>query len=778
MFFVLILIFSVSSIQASDVNITDSSTLDSNDDNLLQIEDETNFTNFESDSSNDFPTDVDDISSQENTKHQTEISSPTDSVYYEGYYNVTLIDSSSAVTNTLANKSINFVINDDNYTATTDYYGVASLHLNLKPGKYTAFLYFAGDDTYEYSNYTTTLEILPTIQAKNITKYYKGSTQYRATFYDSFGNFLTNMSVNITVNGVTYSRITNENGTVMLSINLMPGNYKIYAIDPITGFKLTTTLKILLTITSSNLKKVEGDNRKFTAKFYNGEGKALADTYIKIKVNGKTYNVKTNSKGKAVLSLSKLKAGTYQIICYNIDGLSITNKVKVYRCKASTKLTTKFYTLFPNDKKQIKVKLSTALNDYSNADRTIKIKINGKTYYRETDDNGIAYLNVASLKKGVYTVEYEFAGNKYFKAAKAKNFITILNNAKTALKVKSTKNFGYGASTKLKVAFTANGVPLVKRLITLKINGKKYKRTTDIKGLVSLTINQKIGSYKVNYKTYDQYKINGTSGSFDIKVFKRTVPKLIWKSGKSFKDSSQRFKVLCLDSKGHPVSGVIIDLTIDFRLYTAKTSSNGYAIFKSKVPFGVYKVSLKSGSNNEFLSSSASKYVKVKVSKFSSGINEKCSKSHLKKYLKSSKHCKVGSLKIKKLVKSLTKGFSSKVNKAKAIFNYVRDNLAYSYYYNTKFGAAGALKLKKGNCVDHSHLLVSMYRTAGFKARYVHGTCKFNSDGVYGHVWAQVLIGKHWVVADAISSSNSLGKINNWNTKSYKIHGKYASLPF
>jgi transglutaminase-like putative cysteine protease len=118
------------------------------------------------------------------------------------------------------------------------------------------------------------------------------------------------------------------------------------------------------------------------------------------------------------------------------------------------------------------------------------------------------------------------------------------------------------------------------------------------------------------------------------------------------------------------------------------------------------------------------------------------------------------------------------VNKAKAIFNYVRDTLSYSFYYDTKYGATGTLKHKKGNCVDHSHLLVSMYRTAGFKARYVHGTCKFNSGGVYGHVWTQVLIGKHWVCADATGYANQLGKINNWNTKSYKIHGKYASLPF
>ena len=34
------------------------------------------------------------------------------------------------------------------------------------------------------------------------------------------------------------------------------------------------------------------------------------------------------------------------------------------------------------------------------------------------------------------------------------------------------------------------------------------------------------------------------------------------------------------------------------------------------------------------------------------------------------------------------------------------------------------------------------------------------------------------VCADATSSRNSFGKIVNWNTKSYTLHSRYASLPF
>ena len=125
----------------------------------------------------------------------------------------------------------------------------------------------------------------------------------------------------------------------------------------------------------------------------------------------------------------------------------------------------------------------------------------------------------------------------------------------------------------------------------------------------------------------------------------------------------------------------------------------------------------------------------------------------------------------------LTKGLTSEKAKAKAIFNYVRDTVSYSFYYDTRYGAVGTLNAGTGNCVDHAHLVVAMSRAAGLPARYVHGTCTFSS-ATYGHVWAQVLVGDTWTVADATSTRNSFGNVVNWNPDTYSLHGYYTSLPF
>ena len=179
-------------------------------------------------------------------------------------------------------------------------------------------------------------------------------------------------------------------------------------------------------------------------------------------------------------------------------------------------------------------------------------------------------------------------------------------------------------------------------------------------------------------------------------------------------------------------------------------------------------------------------YVTIKYGSSSSsvdisvgGMNVKNTITNLAPYLQSTANCPVNNAAIKSVVNSLTNGLSSDVEKAVAIYNYVRDKIDYSYYYDTQKGATGTLSSKSGNCVDQAHLLIAMYRTAGLAARYEHGTCYFTLSGnTYGHVWTQVLIDGVWVVGDPTSPRNQFGVVNNWNTNTYHHNAYYASLPF
>ena len=150
----------------------------------------------------------------------------------------------------------------------------------------------------------------------------------------------------------------------------------------------------------------------------------------------------------------------------------------------------------------------------------------------------------------------------------------------------------------------------------------------------------------------------------------------------------------------------------------------------------------------------------------------------LQQYLNATKNCQVTNSQIQALAKSITSGKSSTYNKAAAIFNWVRNNIGYSFYYNTKYGAVGTLNAKTGNCVDTAHLLIALERAAGIPARYEHVYAQFSSGKWYGHVIAQVWVNGKWYYADATTTRNTFGVINNWNTTTATVHGLYVSLSF
>ena len=170
--------------------------------------------------------------------------------------------------------------------------------------------------------------------------------------------------------------------------------------------------------------------------------------------------------------------------------------------------------------------------------------------------------------------------------------------------------------------------------------------------------------------------------------------------------------------------------------------------------------------------------IKANSTQFKVGLNEKNTVSNLSAYLVGTGRSTITSS-IKDVASQLTKGLNSTATKALAIYNYVRDEISYSYYADSRYGAAGTLSAGSGNCVDQANLVVALCRASGIPARYSHAQgCTFSSGLVTGHVWAQILVDGVWYSADATSVRNSLGNIVNWNTNYYYSMKQYAAVPF
>lgn len=55
------------------------------------------------------------------------------------------------------------------------------------------------------------------------------------------------------------------------------------------------------------------------------------------------------------------------------------------------------------------------------------------------------------------------------------------------------------------------------------------------------------------------------------------------------------------------------------------------------------------------------------------------------------------------------------------IYNYIKNNIDYEYYYGSRKGAAGTFESKGGNDVDQAGLLIAMLRYKGYPSMYVEG---------------------------------------------------------
>lgn len=286
------------------------------------------------------------------------------------------------------------------------------------------------------NNDSSTVKLEDTIKASDVTKYYKASTKYTATFTDNNGNALANTPVKIIVNNVTKNVTTNAKGVASLNVNLQPGTYKIIATNPSTNYQLTTNFKILTTIKANDITKVYADSKEFVATFLKSNGKPLAKKNIKFTIGGKSYTVKTDSKGVAKLSLTKLKSGSYKIVSYNNDGLTKVNNVTVLKYTTS-KFQASDYLFTKKQTKKIKARLLNGLG-YGIPGKVVKITINGKTYSKKTNSKGYVYLTLPKLNTGIFSVKYNFKGNSVYKSSAASKKVTVvLSKTKKLVEISS-----------------------------------------------------------------------------------------------------------------------------------------------------------------------------------------------------------------------------------------------------------------------------------------------------------------------------------------------------
>ena len=317
------------------------------------------------------------------------------------------------------------------------------------------------------------------IDAPDVEKYFGGPERFYVNVTDGAFNPIANATVNITINDVTYKRVTDENGSASIGLGLNSRTYEVYV--QCNETVVVSRVFILPTVDGDDVTKMFRNGTQYYATFYDSEGKTLGNhTEVEFNINGVFYKRYTNENGTARMNIN-LNPGEYIITAKNpVTGEQYTNLIEVLPTIVENDDLVKYYR---NDSQYV----VTILDDEGNpvkAGVNVTFNINGVFYTRQTNESGQAKLSI-NLEPGEYVITAQYNG------LMASNNITVLSVIETENLNMKYQDGSYFNATIL----DGQGKPLANANVTFNINGVFYNKVTDENGVARLKINLMAGEY-------------------------------------------------------------------------------------------------------------------------------------------------------------------------------------------------------------------------------------------------------------------------------------------
>ena len=269
-----------------------------------------------------------------------------------------------------------------------------------------------------------------TMIADDLTKVYQSSKQLYVTLLDNDVP-LSNKEVYFTINGVTYTRMTNNQGIAQLNINLGIGSYSC----TVTSFSdenyNATTKKITVTVTDKkdivllavDFTKTYKTPDPLKVTLYH-KTSPLINREVYITVNGITYTRITDNTGEARLNINLIPGEyTARVVTFSNSEYEQSSKTIKITVKSNTKMDG------TNVTKTFRQSLAyqcAVYDDFNNrVSCEVSLTINGVTYIRKTNSEGLAKLNIR-LREGEYVLKAEYKGDATHNPSSITNTVVVL----------------------------------------------------------------------------------------------------------------------------------------------------------------------------------------------------------------------------------------------------------------------------------------------------------------------------------------------------------------
>ena len=165
------------------------------------------------------------------------------------------------------------------------------------------------------------------------------------------------------------------------------------------------------------------------------------------------------------------------------------------------------------------------------------------------------------------------------------------------------------------VKLTSNGKGLAGKHVIITLNNVSYNKTTDSNGQVSINFKLKFGSYKVKYSFEGDENYSPSNGTSKLTVSSHIPTSLsVVDTNKVYQEGLKTsFQLRLADINGNGISSKTVSINVGGKKYTAKTNADGIATFYLKLDKGLSNVKYSFDRSDNYLSSSGTHNIDVKV---------------------------------------------------------------------------------------------------------------------------------------------------------------------
>lgn len=260
---------------------------------------------------------------------------------------------------------------------------------------------------------------------KDLSKIFGESDQLEVALLEG-STPLAEKEICINVNDKTYSKKTDNDGIARLNVNLPVGEYEAkfeFVDDDYNYVNAFSKIVINPLLVTQDMKMSESDGSQFIAITTSKNGVRLSGVPVIFTINGKDYTRTSDFVGEAKININLMK-GDYEIKTTSLE----VSEMNVIHIDEKPKKVTRMEGT--NISKAFSDSTAYQCAVYDDAGRVagnVDITVNGKTYNRTPDSEGLYKLNI-HLQPGTYQITAQYLGDNEHLPSQIVNTIHIVED--------------------------------------------------------------------------------------------------------------------------------------------------------------------------------------------------------------------------------------------------------------------------------------------------------------------------------------------------------------